>query len=288
MNRYTTIKNIVDHVQNKSFDFIKYNVINPTNIDPDKFITIVMTTHDRQQQTKHTLKTLKKSTFGSRITVIIVDDSQHGFMDEAELGQFGFQITYITIENCKKIWINPCVNYNIGFQEVQTNKVIIQNAEVCHCGDIIQHIFDHLTDRNYLVYDVQISGTIEINKTLHQLETYSDIYAHLLKNNCIWYQHAVPIPSQPWSNRSLHFLTGITHNNLRKLGGFDYDFALGSCFDDNEFIYRIQHVLKLEICKICNEETHLLGIHQWHPQGELSYDKSYYAINQQLFTEKCK
>lgn len=277
------INDIKDHIQHKTYDFIQYKVINPKTIDPDNFITIVMTTHNRKTQTLYTLSTFQQSKLSETLAVILVDDSTEGFCTDTELSQFNFQITYITIEFSKKNWINSCVNYNIGFQEIQTNKVIIQNAEVCHCGDIIQHAFDHVTMDKYIVYDVCSIGhptidSLKVNQMLYQLKDYNDVHKFVTQYK--WYQH--------WTHRcrNLHFLTGITRDNLIKLNGFDYDFALGTCFDDNEFIYRIVHVLKLSVFNVHNEDTSLLGVHQWHPRCPLSYDSHYYEINKSMMLKK--
>jgi hypothetical protein len=242
-----------------------------------------MTTHDRHDQTLCTLRTFTKS----NVTVIMVDDSRNGFFTEAELSQYGFQITYITIEFNKKTWINPCVNYNIAFQEVITDKVIIQNAEVCHIGDVTQYVAKYLNNENYVVFDVAASRNTQMNGSIPFGDSFFNIYLYMVLSGCIWYQHCRVIPEQPGTVRNLHFLTAITKSNLDKLGGFDYYFALGSWYDDNEFLYRIIKVLKLNICNVCCEDTQLMGIHQWHLSEATSMDQSYRSINRELYRKKC-
>ena len=40
----------------------------------------------------------------------------------------------------KKNWINPCINYNIGFNYAECDNVVISNAEVCVFGNIYEKI----------------------------------------------------------------------------------------------------------------------------------------------------
>jgi hypothetical protein len=273
------IEDITTAIEAKSYDFISYKTYNSTP-DTEKKISIVMTTHDRPQQTLYTLKSFINSIYAKQIVVILVDDSMSGYLKESELTEFPFQITYITIENSKKTWINPCINYNLGFNEVKTSKVIIQNAEVCHIGDIIQCVIDQVNDDNYMVFDVCALPSLQNNQNLYDLNfDYEMTYNMCMTGQYKWLQHTQRI------NRNFHFLSAITHNNLLKLGGFDPKFALGACYDDDELIFRITHQLKLNVKNIINENTHMLGIHQWHQQGHLSYNPHYISINSKLFKQ---
>ena len=276
---------LVDCVRNRKFDFVKYVTINRAPIDSNTFISIVMTTHNRKEQTLHTLQTFNQSKLATQIIVILIDDSSEDFISDIELKMFKFQITHITIDPCKKYWINPCVNYNIGFMEVQTDQIIVQNAEVLHCGDVIQYVHNHLTTRNYLVFDVRSVGDIDtksthVNHEIYVLNGYNMIAPYLEHRQYQWYQHSQKI------NRNFHFLTAITRENLMKLGGFAYEFAMGSCFDDNGLIHGIQHILGLEIHNVINETTHLMGVHQWHSRDPLSYNSQYHHHNHEIWLHR--
>lgn len=285
--RQSIITEIINNVEHKTYPFITYKTVNQRIVDPHEWITIVMTTHDRQEQTLHTLNTFQKSQQVNRIIVILVDDSQYGFFGEQELKIFSFPITYITIQHDQKTWLNPCVNYNIGFQEIQTDYVIIQNAEVCHCGDIIQHVHDHLTIDNYLVYDVCSIGnpnlfvdSLSDNHEFYQYHTYSDIYQYITQKKFKWFQH------WKYQNHNLHFLTAIMHCNLTQLRGFDYDYSLGGCVDDKDFVYRIVKKIKLQIVNVHNEHNQIMGIHQWHHRNPTMYDSYHHTINKRIFERK--
>ena len=132
---------LVKSVNSKAFDFVTYNTYNTYNkpAEPKKEIrvSIVMTTYNRKGQTLYTLKSIQSQKLSTvEIEVIIIDDSTKGYLSAEDLSVFPFQITYITIDSKRKTWINPCVNYNIGFQEVTGDIIVIQNAEVCHCGAV--------------------------------------------------------------------------------------------------------------------------------------------------------
>ena len=61
--------------------------------------------------------------------------------------------------------------YNIAFNEIQTDRVIIQNAEVFHCGDVIQYVADKLDNSNYLVFDVCSLSSLLENHDFYKLNT---------------------------------------------------------------------------------------------------------------------
>src|SRR5260221_153679 len=138
------------------------------------------------------------------------------------------KITEIIGNIKNKKWINPCINYNLGFQEVKTDIVIIQNAEVCHCGDIIKYVFDHINQLIYLVFDVCSIPSLEGNHELYKSN--GSLVVSMEKNGFLekggpwgdsphlkpffsqtgiwgdkpqWYQHMT-------FNRNYHFLSAIT------------------------------------------------------------------------------
>jgi hypothetical protein len=248
-------------IEERRCPFIKYLTINLRQIDHDDDITVVMTTHDRSQQTLNTLKSIAKSSVAQKVIIIVVDDSDEGFLTIEQLLPFNLPIIYIMIDNAKKTWFNPCVNYNIGFNEVKTRFVLIQNAEVCHVGDILAHVKTHLKDDNYLIFDVVASHSNELNQTLQGL-TYAEVtdrLSHLEKETAYKWIQCDKL------SRNLHNLVAITDKNLKCLKGFDYQFAYGACFDDDEWLFRVTHLpLKLE--NVWHQDTQLMGIHQMHKQ----------------------
>lgn len=262
--------------------FVHY-IINPKNINHNYDISIVMTTHDRQEQTLFTLNSINSSQLSSHINVILVDDSINNYIPLDQLENFNFQIDYIQIKNNFKTWINPCVNYNIGFNFIQTNKIIIQNSEVFHCNDIVQYVSDNLKKNMYLVFDVVSSQSLEENHQLYKIKNVNDILKHVSDNIHIWYQNS----HSKIFNRGYHFLTAINYDDLLLTKGFNLQFANGSCYDDDEFIWRIKNKLNLNVISVDYEKELHFGVHQWHQTAQNSYDNQLVQINKQLFYGIC-
>lgn len=255
------IKNIIATLENNLNSIVNCTVYNQINID--NMISIVMTTHDRIPQTLFTLDTINKSLSCHKIQVIIVDDSVK-FINSSLFSKYKFEINYVKINNRNKTWINPCVNYNIGFKFVKGKKIIIQNSEVCHVGDIVSYLDDKLISGTYFVFDVMNSPLDKINNEIYDLWN-ADLfnYKNIIdffdsRNINDWYQH------YPYYSRNFHFLTAIHIDDFLKTGGFDCDFAMGISYDDDEFVYRISQVLKLKIYNVENQENKIFGVHQYH------------------------
>jgi hypothetical protein len=271
--------------------YIEHMVYNETMIINDSTISIVMTTCKRIKQTLFTLDTIKNSS-NKNIQVIIVDDSGTQFIDDAEYQPYDFRIDYIKIKPMNKSWTNPCVNYNIGFNFVKGTFVIIQNAEVCHIGDIISFVAKNCKENAYLVFDVADTGSFENNNEIYSLfennnMNYSTISMLLQNKHYCWYQHSMERPE------NFHFLTAIHANDLHKLqNGFDIDFALGNWYDDNELIYRIHNLLKLNVINVDSTKNQIMGIHQHHDKIKLNITNREYKrnirINKYIFGKKKK
>lgn len=72
-----------------------------------------------------------------------------------------------------------------------------------------------------------------------------------------WYNHHIYNP------RNLHFLSLISKNNLRKIGGFCSKFKYGLWYDDDDFLFRIKKITNV----ICLDSKKYFGIHQYHIGG---------------------
>ena len=157
-----------DKVINNDISMFSHYVIKKIELD-EKTISIIMTSSNRSKQTYHTLKTIQNSSY-KNIQLIIVDDSTHDPIQMDILETFPFYIDFININRQNKDWINPVVNYNIGFNFVKGSYVIIQNAEVCHVGDVIQYLIDNVQDDNYYVFDVKAINNMESNEEIYQIK----------------------------------------------------------------------------------------------------------------------
>jgi len=219
-------------------------------------ISIVMTASNRSKQTYFTLQTIQNSSHKS-IQLIIVDDSDKEPITKEELEKFPFYINFISINRQNKNWINPVVNYNIGFGYIKGNKVVIQNAEVCHVGDVLGYIGTQILDDNYYVCDIRASKSLDTNNIIYDNNINSiDIY----KNNELyikwWYQG---------KNRlvNYHFLTALTTQTFNKIKNFSYDYTMGLNYDDDDFLLKI-NANNIKINNLFHDKYYFGGIHLWH------------------------
>jgi GT2 family glycosyltransferase len=245
LNNYQKIfmvKNLLDTMDTTYFTT---TIINQKPITPST-ISIVMTASNRTNQTYFTLDTINKST-NKDIHIIIVDDSTHDPIQIDKLQLYNIHMELITIKN--KFWVNPCVNYNIGFKHIKGSKVIIQNAEVCHMDDILNYTLQ-INNNEYHAFNVYALHDKTQNTTL-QNNYPSDITT--LKG--MWYQH----PQH--RNTFYHFVIAITIETFNKIGGFDIDYSIGIDYDDNALVHRVKN----NAIKLIN--VPLLGVHQWHEQS---------------------
>ena len=218
-------------------------------------ISIVMTASNRSNQTYFTLKTIQNSSHKA-IQVIIVDDSDVDPITKDCLEKYPFYIDFISIKRENKNWINPVVNYNIGFEYIKGTKIIIQNSEVCHVGDVLGYMAENITKDNYYVCDVRAVKSLSANNNIYQNNTNQiDIY----KNDSlfgIWYQ---------WRGRMVnyHFLSGMTIETFNKIKNFSYDYTMGISYDDDDFLLKII-ANKINVVNLFHDEFHFGGIHLWH------------------------
>ncbi len=275
-------------VKNKDLKYFSHTNIPNFQIDEDT-ISIVMTSSNRSKQVYYTLKTIQNSAY-KNIQVILVDDSDHDPVSIDVLKNLSFNIDFVEIKREDKIWKNPCVNYNIGFEYIKGSKILIQNGEVCHLGDVISN-FLNINDDEYYVYDVKASANNITNEEFYKLENIQpDVYDKpYFCNVWPWYQHHVMV------NRCLHFLTGMTSETFKKIGEFSYDYSFVSGYDDNDFIMKIRRA-DINVIPISNEKFKVGGIHLWHPRltcsmaplaNQLLYFKEKYYNTHNTYFEIC-
>lgn len=216
-------------------------------------ISLVMAYYNRLPQLRYTLKTIEKSS-SKNFEIVIVDDysSEEHSIDKisSEFKSLNFKIIKMQNINSKKTYVGPSIPYNVGFRESQGDKIIIQNPECCHMGDVIDYTDNNLSDDLYLSFHCFASGKRELN------DLYSNNYLDVTTSAGRWYNHSVHRPA------SYHFTTAITRKNLIELNGFDEKYAVGFNYDDDEFIQRIKKK-KLKIEFVNNPWT----IHQYHGKG---------------------
>ena len=218
-------------------------------------ISIVMTACNRSRQTYFTLQTIQNSSHKA-VQVILVDDSASDPITKEKLEKYPFYIDFISIKRQNKNWINPALNYNIGFQYIKGSKVVIQNAEVCHVGDVLGYMAEKVIPDNYYVCDIRATKSLGANDIIYTSDTKTiDIY----KNNSIfgiWYQGRGRMVNY-------HFLSGMTVDTFNKIKNFSYDYIMGILYDDDDFLLKII-AKQINVVNLFHDEYYFGGIHLWH------------------------
>lgn len=266
-------------VETKNTQYYSHTIINEKEIT-NNTISIVMTSHERSQQVYFTLDTIKKCSYKD-IQVIIVDDSDIDCVQENRLKEFEFHIELIKINRSKKYWVNPCINYNIGFQYIRGGKIVIQNGEVCYVGDILSYVNNNVFENTYYVFDVKATRNFHCNNLIYNACTIQNqnIDANIYNEDIYekWFQHS------EHRNQCYHFLTAITKNTFDKIKGFSYDYSFGSWYDDDDLVFKLKQN-NIIFVNVKHEIKHIGGIHLYH-----GYDKNHNTHaprNEILFKKK--
>lgn len=206
-------------------------------------ISIVTAYYNRKALFERTLQSIDRQIkeFGLSVEVIAVDD---GSKEEERLEDLVVKYPFLKIIylNPKDKWYkNSCIPFNIGFQEAKGEKIIIQNPECYHLGNILEYTEKNLKDNLYLSF-----GCYSLNKKITEnIDSYlldDNIYDCIEKNSYVvsndgdlgWYNHSKYRPE------AFHFCAAISKKDLKELGGFDEFFSFGIGYDDNEIISRIR------------------------------------------------
>jgi len=247
-------------------------------------ISIVMAYYNRKELLINTLKTIESSKYRDILEIIVVNDASDESQNIDNLKKiFNLNLKIININKKDKTWINPSVPYNIGFKAVTSEKIIIQNPECLHLGDIISAVNDNLVDGEYLsfgCYSVNNDIQNKINNTKKD-----DNYILRVKDIIPIYDKAVQVDGENgWYNHYkirphyLHWCTAITKKDLDIVGGFDEEFANGIAYEDNEFLYRVKKQCKIKYIK------GPIVVHQYH--GTTNYSNRSLVVKNQLIAQK--
>jgi len=199
-------------------------------------------------------------------------------------------IKIIKIDKDKKHWMNPCIPYNIGFNQITNDVIIIQNPECIHMGNIIESVKKNIEGNTYLTYacysvDKNLTELINnvdkeenyVENIKNVIEPYNNISCDNRTNG--WYNHSI------YRRSMLHFCSAITRSDLYDLGGFDERYANGLAWDDNEFLERI-HKKGMNIKIIDNPSV----IHQCHVDAYIDKTVPYEItqVNYRLYNQVTK
>lgn len=275
LNKTNIILDIREKVNNMDRSLFEHHTINNYELSSGA-TTIVMTSSNRSKQTYFTLQSMLKSKC-KNIQIILVDDSDCDPINVNILKNYPYYIDFISIKRENKNWINPVINYNIGFKFIKGDNIVIQNAEVSHVGDPLLFISSKMKEFNYYVFDVIAVSSLENNEEIYKSDiTNIDIYNKPYFS--IWYQHI------NYNNRNLHFFTAIKRETFNLIKEFSYDYTLGTEYDDDDFLLKIISN-NINIINIPNYTYNVGGIHLCHIQSQFSWGLGALS-NQHIFNYK--
>ncbi|MEQ3661940.1 MAG: glycosyltransferase [Flavobacterium sp.] len=253
-------------------------------------ISVVTAYYNRKKLFLRTLESMKPYWGKIDFEVIVVDDGS----DEQERLEdlktdFPF-LKVIRLEKENKWYKNPCIPFNIGFEAIKGDKVIIQNPECYHFGAILEYVEANLKENQYLSF-----GCFSIDKINTEDETLFFDKNHidtLIQNNdrsfttdgdLGWYNHSKFRPE------AFHFCSALMSEDLFDLGGFDERYARGVGYDDDELIWRIKNK-KMQI-KFIDDQIVLHQNHYVEPDNIIEANKrrfESYKRNKLIFEQITK
>ena len=223
-------------------------------------VSIVIGYINRKRLLYETLKSIAKTKHNDFEVIVVDDCSLPEERIENFLPEFPF-LKIIRLEPENKWYVNTCIPYNIGIRAAIGDIIVLQNAECLHVHDVITYLSKHINDTNYISVSTYALNE-EITNKLPQL---------INDDNFLTYFKSLPqqetggSPIIGWYNHSIyrqtyyHFCSALTKKNLDLLDGFDERYALGTSYEDTEFIERIKRMrLKMTIT------DEISVIHQWH------------------------
>lgn len=236
-------------------------------------ISIAMSYYNRLSQLNFTLDTIR-STRVREFEIIIVEDfcDQKHSLDHIATQHADLPITVIRMRDLmpEKTYCNPCIPYNVALRACKGDRILIQNPECAHMGDVLYHFEQNASDDVYLSYHCYAATKAE---TL-TLQSGQPMQMFTGKKSR-WYNHAQERPL------AYHFAAGITRRRLCELNGFDERYAQGFDMDDVDLVHRVRK-LGLEIQFVSDPWV----VHQYHAKTYINpYNPEPSVDNRQLWAE---
>jgi len=232
--------------------------------------SIVMTYYNRTRQLRNSLKSIRRQKKDLQNTEIIIVDDASDEEKRARLITKDFKelnIQIVEVKKEEKYWINPCVPYNMGFRRAKGKIIVIQNPECVHFGRILGYAKENIGEGKYLSFPCYYVTKEQFQRFCKWKDQPDDLFLKKVSriidplDNRQWYNHSSLRPT------GYHFTSVILKKDLDRIGGgFNEDFATGYCFDDDEFLFRLdQGGMDRQIT------PHQMGfvIHQWHPKSSI-------------------
>jgi len=252
-----------------------------------------MAYYNRRRQLINTLNSIEQYNgynSGRDIEVIIVDDcsdKEERVDDLPDKFKIPIFIVPITQKFKKHSWSCPVITFNIGFNFVTGDAVIIQNPENMHVGDIVGEVIKRIKKDTYLsfaCYSMSEKDTEKLHQKINSDFVFTGEAIKRAVGSFVGFVHGWKDGDTCWYNHSVYrsgynyFCCALPRQNLEKMAGFDERYAKGIAYDDCEFLERLA---RLPIKRIAIDDPFV--IHQFHPVTQYKKHEKKFLYNRKIF-----
>lgn len=254
--------------------------------------SIIMAYYNRRRSLINTLNSIEHYNSGRKdqVEVIIVDDGSDASERIDDLPKkYTVPIWVIPVDKewKQKAWSCPVITFNIGFNFITGDVVIIQNPENLHVGDIVGYTLDNIRRSTFLSFGCYSMNEADTQNLHERMAIKIDYSAEYIKKvvgtfkgfvnpwkdgDTCWYNHSI---YRPGFN---YFCSAMPRIDLEELSGFDERYAHGFAWDDCELLIRIAR--KPMIQKHVDDP---FVIHQFHPVSDYKKNHVPYMRNRELY-----
>lgn len=232
--------------------------------------SLIMPYHKRHLQFRSTLESLihhyeRREDF----EVVLVEDMKN-YLDDLEHQELMTVVeTYGEVLPIKMVtagdrnnW-NPAPLYNVGADLSQGQYLILTNPECVHQNNILEGLDEEFSRHDCYVVCACLSTPVSIISAIN-----------LPFADGQWYQHSKV------RNILCHFCAALSYENYQKMGGFDNNYSMGVCFEDDDFRNRI---IQSGLPIVTRDD--LVVVHLSHSKSKAPDFSSRHRINQQYFRQ---
>jgi len=215
-------------------------------------ISLIITYFNRKSQFIKTMESIKLSQINrdNLETIIIDDGSEESERIEDVLENYSdLNINFHRFSKEEKTWGSrtQVVPLNKGIDMSNNDYILINGAEMFHCGDVLLDFSNRIKENKYITYLIKTT-------TGH-----------------MWYQHSVN------NNRKFPFCAGMSKNDFLKIGKFAEEFQNAEGYADVYFIDSLNHH-GIEIEEIDTPYT----LHLWHTRPKIKITQNRKLIYNKL------
>ena len=184
-------------------------------------ISVIMPYWKRADVTTQTLA-MYDNLYKDGFEVILVDDGSH----DLPMGYLMDHYPWLKIIQLpkKENALNPCVPINVGFKHASGNVIALTNPEITHRGPVLYQMLEELEKTGENGYVLAACWCEEMKEWHCHPTITQDGYHHQIK--------------QP-KGSGFHFMAMLNRSLWEKAGGFDEDYRNGWCYDDPDWVMRL-------------------------------------------------